>query len=186
MSNLGLIERARQMLNAAGRRDAQQHSANQQNTTTAKARSANQIATGNLKPLWMETGASVTSCQRQLHKLNRSHHGGADDAIKFTVSFTYYAHARTYYESFTSAEPKAPGELLCLLQRFQSAAEYKFSTRFGQERWPVRHRRRRLHDPFDSCPYLGAWMKLNGEIPCTALAEKRVGLLSQSRRRSKT
>ena len=110
MSNPGLIERARQMLNAASHRSAQELPRSQQNTKKPKARSAKQITKGNLQPIWMETEASVTSCQREFAKSNRSRIGPTDDIIQFTVAFTYYAHARTYYGSFKSPDSKAPGE----------------------------------------------------------------------------
>jgi hypothetical protein len=76
MSNPGLIERARQMLSAANQRSTEQNRTNQQNTKKSKAR-LSKIKKGDLHPIWMETEASVTSCQREFVRVNWSRLGGS-------------------------------------------------------------------------------------------------------------
>jgi len=110
MSSQELIERARQMLNAASQRSTEQKPTNENNAKKLKARLANRVPKGNLQPIWMATEARVISCEREVVTLNRSRLRTTGDAIKFTVSFTYYAHARTHYDSFTSTEAKAKGD----------------------------------------------------------------------------
>jgi len=110
MSNPGLIERARQMLNAASHSSAGQYPARQNNTKKTNAKAANHTPKGKPKPIWMETEGSVTECQSEFIEIDAFHPGRANEANKFTVSFTYYAHARTYYDRFTSTEVKAQGE----------------------------------------------------------------------------
>ncbi len=110
MTNLGLIERARRMLNAVkhnsyGPCPSQQHYRAKEN---AAATNHNPIR--HAKPIWMETEALVTECQRELTEISAHRSGNATDARPFTVYFTYYAHARTYYDCFSSTEIKARGE----------------------------------------------------------------------------
>jgi hypothetical protein len=110
MGNLSLIERARQMLNAASRNSTVQCSERQNTATKTIAKAADHITKGSSKPIWMETEASVTECKHEFVATDVRRPSRRNGANTFTISFTYYAHARTYYDRFTSAEPKAQGE----------------------------------------------------------------------------
>jgi len=110
MSNLRLIERARQILNAGNHSSADQRTASTHNTKKWKPTASRHTTQGRSKPIWMETEAEVAACQLEFVKTTVFHSGNAYQANKFTISFTYYAHARTYHDWFTSAEAKAQGE----------------------------------------------------------------------------
>ena len=110
MSNPGLIERARQMLNAASHSSAGQYPARHHDTKKATSKAANHTTTKNHAPIWMETEASVNACRREFVKINAFRSGREHEINTFTVSFTYYAHARTYFDRLASTEAKAQGE----------------------------------------------------------------------------
>jgi hypothetical protein len=56
----------------------------------------------NTAPPWLETHARVTACKYQFARLNTLTLGIAADPNQFLISFTYYAHAKTYTGQFTS------------------------------------------------------------------------------------
>ena len=60
----------------------------------------------------METEARVTACHYEFARMNTFAFGIAKNTDKFTISFTYYAHARTYYDNFISPVARAQGEAL--------------------------------------------------------------------------
>lgn len=130
MSNPGLIERARQMLNAASHGSAGEGPARDPNSKNTNGRAANHTAKGNPNAIWMETEASVTECECASVERNGFRPGGAIEANKFLVSFTYYAHARTYYDRFTSMEARARGERFSL---FYNAFDPKQNTTSASE-----------------------------------------------------
>jgi len=54
------------------------------------------------QPPWLETQARVTACKYQFARMNTLTLGVATDPNQFLISFTYYAHAKTYTGHFTS------------------------------------------------------------------------------------
>jgi hypothetical protein len=110
MDNLGIMERAPHILTAAGRRAGKQEAANRQPVEISNARLPNNTARTTPRPIWMETEARVTECHREFARVSALTLRITKDTNKLIVSFTYYAHARTYYDSFFSPVAGAQGE----------------------------------------------------------------------------
>jgi hypothetical protein len=53
-------------------------------------------------PPWLETQASVTACKYLFSRMNTLSLGVPADRNQFLISFTYYAHAKSYSGQFTS------------------------------------------------------------------------------------
>ena len=51
---------------------------------------------------WLETEAQVTDCHYEFARMNTLTLGIAPDSYRFLISFTYYAHAKTFSGEFTS------------------------------------------------------------------------------------
>lgn len=58
--------------------------------------------TFNSSPPWLETQAEVTACHYEFARMNTLTLGIAPYSNRFSISFTYYAHARTFRGEFTS------------------------------------------------------------------------------------
>jgi hypothetical protein len=58
----------------------------------------------------METEARVTECHYELSRTDPLTLGIAKHSNQVIISFTYYAHARTYYDSLASSVASATGE----------------------------------------------------------------------------
>jgi hypothetical protein len=58
----------------------------------------------------METEARVTECHHELSRVRKLSLRVTKDPDNVIVSFTYYAHARTYYDNFISPVARAQGE----------------------------------------------------------------------------
>jgi hypothetical protein len=54
------------------------------------------------EPPWLETQAEVTACHYEFARMNTVTLGIAPDSNRFLISFTYYAHAKTFNDEFTS------------------------------------------------------------------------------------
>ena len=110
MTNLGIMERARKLLDAAGRRAWKQEVKNRRVTGASNAKRSNDTAQSIPLPIWMETPARVTECHHELVRINALTLRITNDPNKLIVSFTYYAHARTYYDNLISPVAMAKGE----------------------------------------------------------------------------
>lgn len=51
---------------------------------------------------WLKTQAEVTACHYEFARMNTLTLGISPDLNRFTISFTYYAHAKTFSGEFTS------------------------------------------------------------------------------------
>ena len=51
---------------------------------------------------WLATQAEVTDCHYEFARMNTLTLGIAPDSYRFLISFTYYAHAKTFSGKFTS------------------------------------------------------------------------------------
>ncbi|WP_263383963.1 DUF3592 domain-containing protein [Granulicella arctica] len=51
---------------------------------------------------WLETQAVVTACTYQFARMNTLTLGFATDSGPFRISFSYYAHGKTYNDTFTA------------------------------------------------------------------------------------
>jgi len=110
MDNLGIMERARQILVAAGRRAGKQEAANRPPLGASNVTLPSNTQRAAPPPIWMETEARVTECRHELVRLSALTLRISENPNKLIVSFTYYAHARTCYDSFVSPVAMAQGE----------------------------------------------------------------------------
>ena len=53
-------------------------------------------------PAWLETQAEVTACKYQFARMNTLTLGIPTDKNQFLITFSYYAHGKTYTDQFTS------------------------------------------------------------------------------------
>ena len=110
MTNLGIMERARKLLGAKGRVAGERAVKKGSATGEPIAKRSAGAAQSSPQPIWMETEARVTECHHELVRLNALTLRIANDPNNFMVSFTYYAHARTYYDNFVSSVAIPKGE----------------------------------------------------------------------------
>jgi hypothetical protein len=109
MTNLGIMERARQLLNAAGHRAGKQQAANRPTIGASNAKPFDN-ARATPRPIWMETEARVTTCHHDHSRVKTSRLRFLKDRGNVIVSFTYYAHAHIYYDDFRSPVARTQGE----------------------------------------------------------------------------
>jgi hypothetical protein len=110
MTNLGIMERARQLLNAAGRRAWKQEANDRQDTAASITDRGNDNTESNPQPIWMETEARVTECHHELPRVRKLSLSVTKTLDNVIVSFVYYAHAQIYYDVFRSKVARTQGE----------------------------------------------------------------------------
>jgi hypothetical protein len=110
MTNLGIMERTRKLLDAAGRRAWKQEVKNRRATGASNAKHSNDTEQSIPLPIWMETEARVTECHRELSRVRKLSLRVTKDPDDVIVSFTYYAHAQIYYDEFRSPVARTQGE----------------------------------------------------------------------------
>lgn len=110
MTNPGMIERARRLLDAAGLVAGQRAATDKQAKEVILSKRSSVSRQSNPQAIWMETEAIVTDCRPELVRKSFSSLRIPADPSNVIVSFTYYAHARLYYDNFMSPEAKAKGE----------------------------------------------------------------------------
>lgn len=59
---------------------------------------------------WLETQAEVTACRYEVARMTTLSLGFATSPNQFMVSFSYYAHAKTFCDEFTSPVAMGTGE----------------------------------------------------------------------------
>ena len=59
---------------------------------------------------WLETQAEVTACRYEFARMNSLSLGIATRSDQFRISFSYYAHAKTFCDEFTSPVATGTGE----------------------------------------------------------------------------
>jgi len=59
---------------------------------------------------WLETQAEVTACRYEFARMNSLSLGIATRSDQFRISFSYYAHAKTFCDEFTSPLAMGKGE----------------------------------------------------------------------------
>jgi hypothetical protein len=59
---------------------------------------------------WLETQAEVTACRYEFARMNTFSLGIVTSPNRFMVSFSYYAHAKTFCDQFTSPVAMGNGE----------------------------------------------------------------------------
>lgn len=64
----------------------------------------------NSQPPWVETEAKVTACHYEFARMNTLTFGIPTDSNQFLISFTYYAHGKTFGDQFTSPVAIEQGE----------------------------------------------------------------------------
>ena len=63
---------------------------------------------------WLETQARVTSCRYQPSRMNTFTLGIPMDNNHYLIAFSYYAHAKTYSDQFTSPVAIGQGETIII------------------------------------------------------------------------
>jgi len=79
-------------------------------------KSPNFIASKIAQPLnssvpWLETQAEVTACHYEFARMNTLSLGIATKPNQFIISFTYYAHAKTFSDEFASPVAMEQGKI---------------------------------------------------------------------------
>jgi hypothetical protein len=110
MINLGIIERARKLLDASSRRGWKQEVKSNRAIGATGAKRRKGAAQSSPPPIWMETEARVTNSRHELVRMSRLILRVANAHGEVIVSFTYYAHAQIYYDSYKSPVARAQGE----------------------------------------------------------------------------
>jgi hypothetical protein len=64
---------------------------------------------------WLETEAEVTACRYEFARMNTLSLGIAAESNHFIVSFSYYAHAKTFSDEFTSTVAMEQGKTFPVL-----------------------------------------------------------------------
>ena len=64
---------------------------------------------------WLETQAEVTACRYEFARMNTLSLGIATSRNQFIISFSYYAHAKTFCDEFTSPVAMGKGETFSVL-----------------------------------------------------------------------
>jgi hypothetical protein len=65
-------------------------------------------------PPWLETQAEVTACHYVFSRMNTLTLGIATDSNRFLISYTYYAHATTFSDEFTSPVAMEHGKFFAI------------------------------------------------------------------------
>lgn len=78
-------------------------------------KTTNSIASPPTQPLepsvpWLETQAEVTACRYEFARMNTLSLGIATSRNQFIISFSYYAHAKTFCDEFISPVAMGKGE----------------------------------------------------------------------------
>jgi len=110
MIHLGLVDRARRLLDGSGRHHHKQKRNGRPNLGDPHAKHLNRGAQSHPKPIWMETEARVTECRDRLVPTGAPTQRFGTNPSASIVSFTYYAHARTYYDKRISLASSAKGD----------------------------------------------------------------------------
>jgi hypothetical protein len=110
MTNLGIMERARKLLDAAGRRTWKQEVKNRRATGASNTMRSNDSAKSIPLPIWMETEARVTECHHEPSRARKLPLRVTKDPDNVIVSFTHYVHAPIYYDEFRSPVARTQGD----------------------------------------------------------------------------
>jgi CO/xanthine dehydrogenase FAD-binding subunit len=137
MADLGIMERALQLLSAAGRRAGKQQAANRASIAGSNAKLPNNTARATPRPVWMVTEARVTECRNELVRASALTLRITNDPNKLTVSFTYYAHAQLYYGNFISLVVRAQGETFSVYYNALNPSENTQSSSGSTKRSPA-------------------------------------------------
>jgi hypothetical protein len=110
MINLEIMARARRLLDAIGRSAKQRTVKSRRVTISTHLNRSNDTVHFNSQPVWMETEARIVACnyapaRRKLWSLRST-----TSCKTSIISFTYYAHARTYYGIFISHQTRVQGD----------------------------------------------------------------------------
>jgi hypothetical protein len=110
MANLGIMERARKLLNGAGGRAGKQEVKNGPAAGASNSKNTKETPRSIPLPIWMETEARVTECHRRPSSGRKLPLQVSKDPGNVIVFFSYYAHAQLYYDHFKSPVVRDRGE----------------------------------------------------------------------------
>ncbi len=86
---------------------------------------------------WLETPAEVTACRYEFARMNTLSLGFAASTNHFIVSFSYYAHAKTFCDEFTSAVPMGKGEVFPVFYNPLNPGQNSRSRADAESRMPL-------------------------------------------------
>jgi hypothetical protein len=127
MTNLGIMERARKLLSAAGRVAGEQAAENRRATEEPNVKRSNDSAQSTGQPIWMETEARVTDCRHELVRTSALTLRITNDLDNLIISFTYYAHAQIYYNHFKSPVARTQGEVFSVYYNALNPRQHSLS-----------------------------------------------------------
>jgi hypothetical protein len=127
MTNLGIMERARKLLGAAGRVAGEQAAENRRATEEQNVKRSNDSAQSTGQPIWMETEARVTDCRHELVRTSALTLRITNDLDNLIISFTYYAHAQIYYNHFKSPVARTQGEVFSVYYNALNPRQHSLS-----------------------------------------------------------
>jgi hypothetical protein len=127
MTNLGIMERARKLLGAAGRVAGEQAAENRRATEEQNVKRSNDSAQSTGQPIWMETEARVTDCRHEFVRTSALTLRITNDLDNLIISFTYYAHAQIYYNHFKSPVARTQGEVFSVYYNALNLRQHSLS-----------------------------------------------------------
>ena len=127
MTNLGIMERARKLLGAAGRVAGEQAAENRRATEEQNVKRSNDSAQSTGQPIWMETEARVTDCRHEFVRTSALTLRITNDLDNLIISFTYYAHAQIYYNHFKSPVARTQGEVFSIYYNALNPRQHSLS-----------------------------------------------------------
>ncbi len=86
---------------------------------------------------WLETQAEVTGCRYEFARLNTLTFGIPPRNNRFLISFSYYAHAKSYHDEFASPVALDKGEKFTVCYNPRQPAENSRSAANPTQRSPL-------------------------------------------------
>ena len=127
MTNLGIMERARKLLDAAGRVAWERAGEYARSKVVPSTKRASGAAQSTPQPIWMETEARVTDCRHELVRTSALTLRITNDFNNLIISFTYYAHAQIYYNHFKSPVARTQGEVFSVYYNALNPRQHSLS-----------------------------------------------------------
>jgi hypothetical protein len=93
--------------------------------------------TPGMAPHWLETQARVTGCRYEFARLNTLTFGIPPRNNRFLISFSYYAHAKSYNDEFSSPVAMDTGQAFTVCYNPRHPAENSKSTTSPGQRSPL-------------------------------------------------
>jgi len=160
MTNLGIMERARKLLGAAGRVVGEPAVKNRRATDKPNAERSGGAAQSTPQPIWMETEARVTDCRHELVRTSALTLRITND-FNQTDRFLHLLRPRTNIlrQLRIACSQGARRGLFCLLQCPEPATEHSHAITVSEKRSAVGYRHPQLCASFDASPRHCFWLE---------------------------